>query len=51
MLAPSMAVQTILVMAEGRRPSSRHVELATSLTVRESTAPPPAEFTAAPLAS
>jgi LacI family transcriptional regulator len=36
----AMAVQTILVMAEGRRPSSRHVELATSLTVRESTAPP-----------
>lgn len=38
----AMAVQTILVMAEGRRPSSRHVELATTLTVRESAAPPPA---------
>ena len=38
----AMAVQTILVMAEGRHPSSRHVELATSLTVRESTAPAPA---------
>jgi LacI family transcriptional regulator len=37
----AMAVQTMLVMTEGRRPSSRHVELATSLTVRESTAPAP----------
>lgn len=36
----AMAVQTIRVMTEGRDPSSRHVELATSLTVRESTAPP-----------
>lgn len=34
----AMAVRTILVMADGRRPSSRHVELATSLTVRDSTA-------------
>jgi LacI family transcriptional regulator len=34
----AMAVQTILVMTEGRRPSSRHVELATSLTIRQSTA-------------
>lgn len=34
----AMAVQTILVMAEGRRPSSPHVELATALTVRSSTA-------------
>jgi LacI family transcriptional regulator len=32
-----MAVQTVLEMAEGRRPASRHVELATSLTVRDST--------------
>lgn len=39
----SMAVQTVLSMAEGRRPSSRHVELATSLTVRESTAPAPGD--------
>jgi LacI family transcriptional regulator len=38
----AMAVQTILMMTDGRRPSSRHVELATSLTLRESTAPPPA---------
>ena len=37
----AMAVQTVLTMAAGRRPSSRHVELATSITVRESTAPPP----------
>jgi len=36
----AMAVQTLRVMAEGQHPSSRHVELATSLTVRESTAPP-----------
>lgn len=35
----AMAVQTILAMAGGGRPSSRHVELATSLTVRESTGP------------
>lgn len=35
----AMAVQTILVMADGHQPSSRHVELATSLMVRESTAP------------
>ncbi len=38
----AMAVQTVLVMADGRRPSSRHVELATSLTVRDSTAVAPA---------
>ena len=37
----AMAIQTILVMAEGRSPSSRHVELATSLTVRDSTAAAP----------
>jgi LacI family transcriptional regulator len=36
----AMAVQTIRVMTEGRHASSRHVELATSLTVRESTSPP-----------
>ncbi|AWB86327.1 LacI family transcriptional regulator [Mycetocola zhujimingii] len=38
----AMAVQTILAMAEGRSPSSSHVELATSLTVRGSTAVSPA---------
>jgi len=32
-----MAVETVLAMAEGRHPTSRHVELATSLTVRAST--------------
>ncbi|MBX9245811.1 LacI family DNA-binding transcriptional regulator [Actinotalea ferrariae] len=37
-----MAVETVLAMADGRRPASRHVELATSLTVRESTGPAPA---------
>ncbi|WP_235008293.1 LacI family DNA-binding transcriptional regulator [Microbacterium timonense] len=35
----AMAVQTALSMAEGHPPSSRHVELATSLMVRDSTAP------------
>lgn len=35
----AMAVRTILVMADGHAPSSRHVELATSLMVRDSTAP------------
>ena len=38
----AMAVQTILTMADGGRPSSRHVELATSLTIRDSTGPAPA---------
>lgn len=37
----AMAVQTILIMADGHQPSSRHVELATSLMVRDSTAPVP----------
>ncbi|WP_149202470.1 LacI family DNA-binding transcriptional regulator [Actinotalea subterranea] len=36
-----MAVETVLAMAEGRRPASRHVELATSLSVRESSGPVP----------
>lgn len=36
-----MAVQTVLAMSTGRRPASRHVELATSLTVRGSTAGAP----------
>jgi len=35
----AMAVQTILTMVDGGHPSSRHVELATSLTLRDSTAP------------
>lgn len=34
----AMAVQTILTMSEGRGPSSPHVELATSLTERSTTA-------------
>ncbi|MCP2032614.1 LacI family transcriptional regulator [Okibacterium sp. HSC-33S16] len=38
----AMAVQTVLMMAEGRSPTSSHVELATSLTVRASTAAAPA---------
>lgn len=37
-----MAVQTVLAMADGGRPASRHVELATSLTLRASTGPAPA---------
>ncbi len=32
-----MAVQTVIAMAAGNRPASRHVELATSLTIRSST--------------
>lgn len=36
-----MAVETVLAMAEGRHPTSRHVELATSLTVRASTGAAP----------
>ena len=36
-----MAVDTVLAMADGVQPASRHVQLATSLTVRDSTAPPP----------
>ena len=36
-----MAVQTVLTMAAGARPASRHVELATSLTVRATTGPAP----------
>lgn len=36
-----MAVQTVVAIAGGQRPVSRHVELATSLTIRETTAPPP----------
>ncbi|MCC2309516.1 LacI family DNA-binding transcriptional regulator [Cellulomonas chengniuliangii] len=34
-----MAVETVLAMAAGVEPASRHVELATSLTVRDSTGP------------
>lgn len=36
-----MAVETVLAMADGIQPASRHIQLATSLTVRDSTAPPP----------
>ncbi|WP_020013494.1 LacI family DNA-binding transcriptional regulator [Promicromonospora sukumoe] len=35
-----MAVETLLAMADGVQPASRHVQLATSLTVRDTTAPP-----------
>lgn len=37
-----VAVQTVLAMASGTEPASRHVELATSLTLRATTAAPPA---------
>lgn len=37
----AMAVRTALAMADGRPPTARHVELATSLTVRSSTATAP----------
>lgn len=36
-----VAVQTVLTMAEGSRPASTHVELATSLTIRSTTGPVP----------
>ncbi|WP_370524024.1 substrate-binding domain-containing protein [Cellulomonas sp. APG4] len=36
-----MAVQTVLAMAAGTEPASRHVELATSLTLRATTGPVP----------
>jgi LacI family transcriptional regulator len=36
-----MAVQTLVAMAAGQRPPSRHVELATSLTVRSTTSAAP----------
>lgn len=36
-----IAVQTALTMANGEQPPSRHVELATTLMVRESTGPAP----------
>lgn len=36
-----MAVETVLAMAAGIQPAFRHVELATTLTVRDSTAPAP----------
>ena len=36
-----LAVQTVLAMASGAHPPSRHIELATSLTVRSTTGPAP----------
>ena len=36
-----IAVQTVLTMSEGSRPATRHLELATSLTVRSTTGPAP----------
>lgn len=42
----AMAVQTVVTMADGHRPSSRHVELATSLTMRDSAAPPQEDHSA-----
>ncbi|MFS0705358.1 LacI family DNA-binding transcriptional regulator [Cellulomonas sp. 179-A 9B4 NHS] len=35
-----MAVETVLAMADGVQPASRQVQLVTTLTVRDSTAPP-----------
>lgn len=37
-----MAVETVLSMAKGARPASRHLQLTTALTVRDSTGPAPA---------
>ncbi|MBO1752117.1 substrate-binding domain-containing protein [Actinotalea sp. BY-33] len=39
-----VAVQTVVAMTAGTRPASRHVELATSLTIRATTGPGPAEL-------
>ncbi|QCB94865.1 LacI family DNA-binding transcriptional regulator [Cellulomonas shaoxiangyii] len=36
-----VALRTVLALAEGRAPDAHHIELATSLVVRDSTAPPP----------
>lgn len=36
-----MAVDTVLAMAKGAKPASRHLQLATALTVRDSTGPVP----------
>lgn len=36
-----LAVQTVLAMSSGQHPPSRHIELATSLTVRDTTGPVP----------
>lgn len=36
-----LAVQTVLALSSGEHPPSRHIELATSLTVRDSTGPAP----------
>ena len=36
-----LAVQTVIAMSSGEQPRSRHIELATSLTVRDTTGPPP----------
>jgi LacI family transcriptional regulator len=35
-----MATETLFAMSEGREPASHHIQLSTSLIVRESTAPP-----------
>ncbi|WP_199034846.1 LacI family DNA-binding transcriptional regulator [Glycomyces salinus] len=37
-----MAVETVLGMADGTQPASRHVQLATTLSIRDSTGPAPA---------
>ena len=37
-----MAVETVLAMADGVQPASRHLQLATTLSVRDSTGPAPA---------
>jgi LacI family transcriptional regulator len=43
-----IAVQTVLAMASGARPESRHIELATSLTVRGTTGPAATGWTRRP---
>jgi LacI family transcriptional regulator len=43
-----MAVETVLGMVGGTQPASRHLQLATTLSVRDSTGPAPAESRSAP---
>lgn len=46
-----MATETLFALAEGREPASHHIQLSTSLIVRESTAPPREAPTAHPAAA
>ncbi|GEL99972.1 LacI family DNA-binding transcriptional regulator [Cellulomonas terrae] len=45
-----LAVQTVLALSSGEHPPSRHIELATSLTVRDTTGPAPRHGATTPAA-